>query len=82
MEASVERIAIYRWRKKVFASLHGEKILEVGIGTGKNLGFYPVGKKITAIDFSPGMLSKARRKVTSKGLNVDSRGNGRSGSAI
>jgi ubiquinone/menaquinone biosynthesis C-methylase UbiE len=71
MESILERVAFARWRKKVFDSLHGEKILEVGVGTGKNFDFYPSGKKITAIDFSPGMLSKARRKATSKGLNVD-----------
>lgn len=71
MEAILERIAFARWRKKVFDSFQGEKILEVGVGTGKNLGFYPVDKKVTAIDFSPKMLSKARKKATNKGLNVD-----------
>jgi ubiquinone/menaquinone biosynthesis C-methylase UbiE len=71
MESILERIAFARWRKKVFDSLHGEKILEVGVGTGKNLDFYPSGKKITAIDFSPKMLSKARNKAKGKGLSVD-----------
>lgn len=71
MESVFELIAFARWRKKVFDSLHGENILEVGVGTGKNLDFYPGGKKITAIDFSPGMLNKARRKAKSKGLKVN-----------
>jgi phosphatidylethanolamine/phosphatidyl-N-methylethanolamine N-methyltransferase len=71
MESILERIAFARWRKRVFDSLHGEKILEVGVGTGKNFDFYPGGKKITAIDFSPKMLSKARNKAKAKGLSVD-----------
>jgi ubiquinone/menaquinone biosynthesis C-methylase UbiE len=71
MELILERIAFARWRKKVFDSLRGEKILEVGVGTGKNLDFYPGEKKITAIDFSPRMLSKARNKTKGKGLSVD-----------
>jgi ubiquinone/menaquinone biosynthesis C-methylase UbiE len=71
MESILERIAFSRWRKKVFASLRGEKILEVGVGTGKNLDFYPAEKKIAAIDFSPRMLSKARNRAKDKGLSVD-----------
>jgi ubiquinone/menaquinone biosynthesis C-methylase UbiE len=71
MEAILERIAFARWRKQAFDSLHGEKILEVGVGTGKNLDFYPAGKEITAIDFGSRMLSKARNRAARKGLNVD-----------
>ncbi len=71
MELVLEKVVFSRWRRKVFDSLDGDTILEVGVGTGKNLGFYPVGKPIAAIDFSPGMLSRARRKAEEKGLNVD-----------
>jgi ubiquinone/menaquinone biosynthesis C-methylase UbiE len=71
MESILEQLAFSRWRKKVFSYVQGEDILEVGVGTGKNLDFYPPGKKITAIDFSPGMLGKARNKVKGKGLSVD-----------
>lgn len=28
------------------------KVLEVGVGTGKNIEYYPEGIDITAIDFS------------------------------
>ena len=71
MELLLEKLGFFRWRRKVFDSLDGDTILEVGVGTGKNLDFYPVGKPIAAIDFSPGMLSRARRKAEEKGLNVD-----------
>lgn len=38
-------------------------LLVSGIGTGVNLAFYPEGIHLTGIDFSPGMLNKARKKV-------------------
>lgn len=46
------------------AGLHFESILEVGCGTGKNTEFLvQVGKHVHALDFSEGMIGKAREKV-------------------
>lgn len=39
------------------------KVLEVGVGTGKNLRFYSPDVEVTGIDFSPGMLKKAKRRA-------------------
>jgi ubiquinone/menaquinone biosynthesis C-methylase UbiE len=36
------------------------RVLEVGVGTGRNLGLYPAGVRIVGIDLSPGMLDRAR----------------------
>lgn len=44
-------------RKRVLAYAGG-KVLEVGVGTGKNLMYYPPGCEVTGIDFSPAMLKK------------------------
>jgi phosphatidylethanolamine/phosphatidyl-N-methylethanolamine N-methyltransferase len=44
MELLLEKIAFSRWRKMIFSFLEGDDILEVGVGTGKNFGFYPMGK--------------------------------------
>jgi len=49
------------WREKAMGNLEGE-VLEVGVGTGANLKLYPRGVRLTAIDFSPGMLKYAREK--------------------
>lgn len=49
-------------RKKVIDMAKG-KVLEVGVGTGKNLKFYPPECEVTGIDFSPGMLKKARERT-------------------
>jgi ubiquinone/menaquinone biosynthesis C-methylase UbiE len=45
---------------------HFRSILELGCGTGKNTGFFSqIGERVTAVDFSAGMLKKAREKIES-----------------
>jgi len=46
----------------------GDRILEVGVGTGINAPLYPSNCHVTGIDFSPKMLEKARERVERKGL--------------
>jgi len=46
----------------------GERVLEVGVGTGINLSLYPKACSVTAIDFSSSMLEKARDRVSRMGL--------------
>jgi phosphatidylethanolamine/phosphatidyl-N-methylethanolamine N-methyltransferase len=46
----------------------GERVLEVGVGTGINLGLYPKHCTVTGIDFSGSMLEKARERVARKGV--------------
>ena len=46
----------------------GDSILEVGVGTGINCSMYPSNTEITGIDFSAGMLEKARERVARKGI--------------
>ncbi|HZB25721.1 MAG TPA: methyltransferase domain-containing protein [Vicinamibacterales bacterium] len=48
----------------------GERVLEVGVGTGINLSLYPSDCHVTGIDFSSSMLEKARERAARKELPV------------
>lgn len=64
----LEMLHLSSLRSEVIARAEG-KILEVGIGTGKNLPLYPLSTDLTGIDFSHGMLDIAQRKTVRLGLN-------------
>jgi ubiquinone/menaquinone biosynthesis C-methylase UbiE len=65
----MERMIKHELRKKILSQVKG-KVLEIGVGTGKNLEFYPTNCKLTGIDVSPGMLKKAREKAQKLKLDV------------
>jgi phosphatidylethanolamine/phosphatidyl-N-methylethanolamine N-methyltransferase len=46
----------------------GDRVLEVGVGTGINAGLYPRECAVTGIDLSESMLEKARDRVARKGI--------------
>jgi phosphatidylethanolamine/phosphatidyl-N-methylethanolamine N-methyltransferase len=46
----------------------GERVLEVGVGTGINLSLYPKHCTVTGIDFSGSMLEKARERAARKDI--------------
>ena len=46
----------------------GDRVLEVGVGTGINAGLYPKECAVTGIDLSSSMLEKARDRVARKGI--------------
>ncbi|HYL91444.1 MAG TPA: class I SAM-dependent methyltransferase [Burkholderiales bacterium] len=62
-------------RKAVMQALRlrpGDRVLEVGVGTGLSLPLYPREVTITGIDVSREMLEKARRRVARRHLgNVE-----------
>ncbi len=47
----------------------GDRLLEVGIGTGMNIGLYPRSCSVVGIDLSAPMLEKAQRRVTRLGAS-------------
>ena len=61
------------WRRRLMTFISGSRVLEVGVGTGANLPFYPEGLSLTAIDFSSGMLDRAREKAKQLDLEVEFR---------
>ncbi len=60
-EILIEKLLFSRLRKKAIALAEG-LILEVGIGTGKNIKYYRNNVEVIGIDFSRGMLKKAMRE--------------------
>jgi ubiquinone/menaquinone biosynthesis C-methylase UbiE len=62
MERLMER-RVRAWRRKQWQMVEGARVLEVGVGTGKNVEFWPADRRISAIDLTPGMLEFARQKV-------------------
>jgi ubiquinone/menaquinone biosynthesis C-methylase UbiE len=57
-------------RPLLFQGLKG-RVLDAGIGTGRNIQFYPRGAQVVGIDISPAMLARAERKRLSLGANVE-----------
>ncbi len=54
--------------------LPGQRVLEVGVGTGLSLPYYPAGCQVTGIDISAAMLDLARERVEQLGrFDVDLR---------
>jgi ubiquinone/menaquinone biosynthesis C-methylase UbiE len=48
-------------------------VLEIAVGSGRNLGFYPQGVELTAIEFSPEMLELARQRAGELGRDAELR---------
>jgi ubiquinone/menaquinone biosynthesis C-methylase UbiE len=49
------------------------QVLEVAIGTGRNLPHYPAGLTITGVELSPAMLAIARKRAADLGRDADLR---------
>lgn len=55
--------------REALANLHFNSILEIGCGTGKNTAFLAqIGRSVHALDFSQGMIEKAKEKVQAKNV--------------
>ncbi len=61
-----EKLWFAKWRNQFILPLNG-KILEVGIGTGKNMEYYNPKAEVVGIDFSEKMLQIAKEKLVKSG---------------
>ncbi len=68
----MERLLFRGGREWVCSQARGT-VLEIGIGTGRNLPHYPKDVRLTGIDFSPAMLEIAREQASRLGREVDLR---------
>lgn len=66
-----EFVMFRRLRGKQWAKVKGERVLEVGVGTGKNIPHHPEGSRMCAVDISPGMLRRAQRRAQKQGAEID-----------
>ncbi len=57
-------------RPLLFEGLSGT-ILDAGVGTGRNMPFYPESCRVVGIDLSPAMLARAARRRVSLGKDVE-----------
>lgn len=71
-ESMLDWLGVGRLRRELLAKASGD-VLEVAVGTGKNLPHYPRGCTITAADLSPNMLAVARERAERLDLDVDFR---------
>ncbi|MDW3221037.1 MAG: class I SAM-dependent methyltransferase [Acidimicrobiales bacterium] len=55
----MDLLGVGRRRKRLLSHAEGNT-LEVGVGTGRNLGLYPDGVELTGIDVSANMMARAR----------------------
>lgn len=72
-EVPAEFLLFGRLRRRLWrsmASMEG-RVLEVGVGTGKNVQHYPAGASVVTIDLSPAMVSRARTKADRQKRHVD-----------
>jgi len=68
-EWPIEKLLFKKLRKEAVSYTYGH-VLEVGVGTGKNLPYYNKSVDLTTIDFSPGMLEVAKNKKTEVDLKA------------
>jgi ubiquinone/menaquinone biosynthesis C-methylase UbiE len=69
----LERLYFGHFRWALLHELSG-RVLEVGVGTGKNLPYYDYQRvQLTGVDLSEGLLKRARRFATRLRLPVDLR---------
>ncbi len=68
--AAMEWMGTRRRRRRLLTRAEG-RVLEVGIGTAKNLRHYPDGVHLSGIDLSRRMLQRAGRRARRLGIPID-----------
>ena len=69
VEGIPDFLGVRKLRRRLLLHAAG-KVLEVAVGTGKNLLYYPEGCQITAVDLCDGMLAVARKRANKHSLPI------------
>lgn len=54
-----ERYGLQRFRRALWSRIHARQILEVGVGAGANMLYYPEASNVTGVDLNPQKLEQA-----------------------
>jgi ubiquinone/menaquinone biosynthesis C-methylase UbiE len=68
-DTPMEWMGTRRRRRRLVAQLEG-RVLEAGVGTGKNIPYYPEDVEVTGIDVSVKMLARAEERARVLGREV------------
>ncbi|MFG1734692.1 class I SAM-dependent methyltransferase [Paenibacillus sp. 843] len=70
-ERNTRQRRLGKWRQRLLQDVEGN-VLEVAVGAGANFPFYQRDKvNVTAVDFSPEMLNRARRMASELGIRAN-----------
>jgi ubiquinone/menaquinone biosynthesis C-methylase UbiE len=69
VEGIPDLLGLRKLRRQLLQNASGS-ILEIAIGTGKNLGFYRPGSTVVALDLSDEMLHVARKRAQALAVNT------------
>lgn len=58
-----------KWRQQLLSDVRGE-VLEVGVGTGRNIKHYPTAAHVMGVDLSPEMLRIAKKRAIKAACSV------------
>jgi ubiquinone/menaquinone biosynthesis C-methylase UbiE len=67
--APIDAVALGRWRRQLFGSLRGA-VLELGVGTGRNMPIYGPDARVTALDVERDLLLAARKRGQDRVLHL------------
>jgi ubiquinone/menaquinone biosynthesis C-methylase UbiE len=59
------------WRERLWARVPEGRVLEVGVGTGKNFPYHPPGVEVVGIDISQRMLQRAQQRAEELGKTLE-----------
>jgi ubiquinone/menaquinone biosynthesis C-methylase UbiE len=67
-----ERLLFTGTREWACSQIEGD-VLEIAVGTGRNMPFYPAGARVTGIELSPEMLALAHARAANLNVHADLR---------
>jgi ubiquinone/menaquinone biosynthesis C-methylase UbiE len=71
MEAPIEALVFGGLRRRLWSDVRESRVLEIGVGTGKNMPYHSEGTRAVAVDISPQMLRRAASRARRLKRDVD-----------